>query len=280
MASVLLVLGDGNLLAILLLLFVPGYALVSTLFPGSTVTGDSEIDWIERIALSFGLSIAIVPLLALILGFTPWGIRFAPVISSNAILTIGLGCAAYWRRMRLPPERRLSATVELAVPAWRGYSPLEKALTVALGASLVVGAGGLAYTALAVRPGEGYTEFYLLGPSGNASGYPSKLSVSQPGRVILSIVNHESATVSYTTRVDLVGVRVEYNSTTGRNETLVLNRTTWSWINVTRPDGENWSQSYIISIGYSGFWKVQFLLFKDGNFSRVYRELHLYIRVA
>jgi len=31
------------------------------------------IDGIERVALSFGLSIAIVPLIGLVLNFTPWG---------------------------------------------------------------------------------------------------------------------------------------------------------------------------------------------------------------
>ncbi|WP_048077056.1 DUF1616 domain-containing protein, partial [Halorubrum sp. AJ67] len=34
----------------------------------------SGIDGIERVALSFGLSIAVVPLIGLVLNFTPWGI--------------------------------------------------------------------------------------------------------------------------------------------------------------------------------------------------------------
>jgi len=38
--------------------------------PRHTVEG---IDGIERVALSFGLSIAIVPLIGLVLNFTPWG---------------------------------------------------------------------------------------------------------------------------------------------------------------------------------------------------------------
>src|SRR5207245_4585088 len=65
-STILLLLGVGNLLAIVLVLFAPGYVLVAALFPR-----DVEIDWIERIALSFGLSIAVVPLLGLFLNFTP-----------------------------------------------------------------------------------------------------------------------------------------------------------------------------------------------------------------
>lgn len=49
-----------------LVLFLPGYALIAALFPGK-----NDLDTIERIALSFGLSIAIVPLIGLALNFTP-----------------------------------------------------------------------------------------------------------------------------------------------------------------------------------------------------------------
>src|SRR5512147_965433 len=41
-------------------LFVPGYALIAALFPGK-----KDIDGIERTALSFGLSIAVTPLIGL-----------------------------------------------------------------------------------------------------------------------------------------------------------------------------------------------------------------------
>ncbi len=43
-------------------LFLPGYSLITALFPGK-----DDLDGIERIALSFGLSIAITPLLGLAL---------------------------------------------------------------------------------------------------------------------------------------------------------------------------------------------------------------------
>ncbi len=144
MAAALLILNVGNLLAILLVLFVPGYVLVAALFPGATAEGKPEIDWIERIALSFGLSIAVVPVLGLLLNFTPFGIRFAPIVAAIALFTTGVGYAAYWRRMQLPPERRLSLTVDLAVPDWDEYSGMDKVLTIALAASIVVAGGTLA----------------------------------------------------------------------------------------------------------------------------------------
>src|SRR5438445_9531565 len=129
MASVLLVSDVGNLLAILLVLFAPGYVLVAALFPSNR-----ELDWIERIALSFGLSIAVVPLLGLLLNFTPWGIRFAPVVVTITLFSIGVGYAAYWRRMRLPPDQRLSLSVDLAIPDWKEYNSIDKCVSVALAA--------------------------------------------------------------------------------------------------------------------------------------------------
>ncbi len=59
-----------------------------------------------------------------------------------------------------------------------------------------------------------------------------------------------------------------------------MNRTTWSQFNATIPDGANWTHPYTFSIATVGLWKVQFLLFKDGDFSRAYREVHLYVRVT
>jgi len=275
MAAILLVLNVGNLVALLLVLFVPGYVLLAALFPENT-----EIDWIERIALSFGLSIAVVPLLGLFLNFTPFGIRFAPIVATITLFTVAVGYASYWRRMQLAPERRLSLSVDLGLPDWEEYSPLDKGLTIALSASIIIAGGTLAYVILAPRPGETFTVFYILGPGGNASGYPTALNVSQPGTVFLGIVNHESASVNYTIRIDLAGVRLVYNATSGFNETVEVNRTIWSTLSPTLANGRNWTQPYTFRINYTGLWKVQFFLFKDGDFSNAYRELHLYVRVA
>lgn len=67
-----------NILVLPLVLFLPGYALIAALFPAK-----SNLDGIERTALSFGLSIAIVPLMGLGLNYTPWGIRLLPILIST-----------------------------------------------------------------------------------------------------------------------------------------------------------------------------------------------------
>jgi len=278
-AAILLAFGEGNLLAILLVLFVPGYVLVAALFPGSNVQRVPEIDWIERIALSLGLSIAVVPVLGLVLNFTPWGIRFIPIVVTMTLFTVVVGIVAYRRRMRLLPEQRLSATVHLAMGAWKEHGLLDNGLTIALAASIVVAGGTLAFVVLTPPAGKTFTEFYVLGPAGLASGYPTTLNASEAGSVILGIANHETATVNYTVRIDLLGEQLVYNDSSGFNETVEVNRTTSAMFNVTLADGRNWTYYYTFRINYSGLWKVEFLLFREGDFSSAYRELHLFVRV-
>ena len=57
-----------NILGLPLVLFLPGYALIAALFPAK-----SDLDGIERTALSFGLSIAVVPLIGLGLNYYSLG---------------------------------------------------------------------------------------------------------------------------------------------------------------------------------------------------------------
>ena len=68
------------ILGILLILFIPGYSLIAALFPKK-----DDLDGIERTALSFGLSIAVTPLIGLLLNYTPFGIRLEPILISLSI---------------------------------------------------------------------------------------------------------------------------------------------------------------------------------------------------
>ena len=266
--------GTGNLLAIFSVVLTPGYAFVAMVFPRS-----ASISWSERLGLSIGTSLAIAPLVGLVLNASPQGIRLDSVTILLTLLTLGLVAIAYIRRMRLPSRERLSATLEFgSLPSdWIG---LDRILVIGLVASMMLGTAGLVYVLVSPRPREPFTEFYLTGPGGNTSAYPTSLKIAEPATVGVTLVNREAATVGFTVRIDLVGVRIVYNATTGFNETVEVNRTTWSMFKVTLADGRNWTQPYTFRISATGMWKVQFLLFKDGDVSSEYRELHLYVRVT
>jgi len=66
----------------LLVLFLPGYSLIELLYY------KKELDELTRSALSIGLSLALVPLVGLVLNYTPFGIRLLPVAVSLSGLTM------------------------------------------------------------------------------------------------------------------------------------------------------------------------------------------------
>ena|SRR3989442_1677499 len=274
MSAALIAVNSGTSAAILLALFCPGYAIVAALFPSS-----KEIGWVERIALSMGLSIAVVPLLGLFLSFTPWGIKLAPIVITIGSFTMIVELVAYGRRMQLPAADRLAATIVIEFDGWKKRTLRSKVLTAGLVASALATAGAFSYALLTPLSSQRYTEFSILGPDGNASGYPTNLSSSQQGTVIIGIVNHESQSVSYTVRVDLLGVNILYNSSCGCNETQRINSTTMAWFNATIIDGGNWTNRFTFTIRLPAVWQVRFILFRDGDLSAEYRELDLLVRV-
>ncbi len=52
---------------IVFLLFVPGFFVIEVAFPRSSYDEQRQLDWIERITLSFALSISVVPLIVFFL---------------------------------------------------------------------------------------------------------------------------------------------------------------------------------------------------------------------
>lgn len=263
------------ILGLIFILFLPGYSLIAALFPNG-----KDIDWIERIALSFGLSIAVTPLIGLLLNYTPWGIRLVPIVTSLFIFIVGMCAIAYWRRMRLPVEKRLSLSVELVPPAWKEYSLLDKALTIGLVISIVTAVGILAYALTVPRVGERFTEFYILDLNETAEDYPTNLTANQSAGVIIGVVNHEYATVNYSVQKDLVKVEFVYNETSEREEPVEISRKTIGDENITLKNKDTWEKRFNFTISEVGQYKLEFLLFKNEDFSQAYRSLHLWIDVS
>lgn len=71
-------------LGTIFILWLPGYTFIKALFPVEVFikTSQKSLDTIERIALSLGMSIALVPVVGLLLNYTPWGIRLTPIVLS------------------------------------------------------------------------------------------------------------------------------------------------------------------------------------------------------
>ena len=239
-------------------LFFPGYTLIAALFPRRNQLGS-----IERVALSFGLSIAIVPLIGLVFNYTPWGIRLYPILISLTIFILAISSIAWYRRQRLAEVERFTVSLNLSLAPWRGQSFIDRILSIILIAAILGAMGTLGYVIATPRVGEKFTEFYILGLEGRAADYPKELKVGERGRVIVGIINREQETVSYRLEVRIDGVR-----NTEEVRLLVLEH------------GEKWEEIVSFTPGRVGDnQKLEFFLYKNGENEPHPKPLHLWVNV-
>ena len=76
-----------------LVLFLPGYALVGFIY-----FKRDDLDYLTRISVSFVMSLALTTLVGLAVNFTPLGITLFPVALSLAVVTIGLLLLTVFRK--------------------------------------------------------------------------------------------------------------------------------------------------------------------------------------
>jgi len=313
-------------------LFVPGYAFIAALFPeaGASPTdeldteddgtegtetdrtveslaavGDRGIDGIERVALSFGLSIAIVPLIGLVLNFTPWGIRLVPIMIATSGFTIGATAIAARRRWDLPPDERFSvpyrtwldsARTELLEPD----SQTDAALNVLLVLSILLAVSSVAYAVAVPKQGESFTEFYLLteGDDGElvAADYPTEFVAGEGRELVVGIGNQEHEPVNYTVIVELQ--RVEFETAEGETVSPTANSTAnVSAVRVRETEelervrtrlshNETWERPVTVQPTMVGEnMRLTFLLYRESppqnpSVDTAYRETHLWVNVT
>jgi hypothetical protein len=80
-------------LGLIFVLYLPGSMLIEALYPRR-----EDLESLERLALSIGLSLAVVPLVGLFLNYTPWGIRLTPIVISLAAFTETMAVIALARK--------------------------------------------------------------------------------------------------------------------------------------------------------------------------------------
>jgi len=251
-----------TILGIPFVLFIPGYVLIAALFPKK-----DDLDTIERIALSFGLSIAIVPLIGLGLNYT-FGIRLIPILITLCIYSIGLIFVTEYRRRQLPEEQKFIVPFtkiyqNIIIGSKTPRSKIDNILTVILIMSIVLAIGALIYVITVPKIGEKFTEFYILNSTtGKADNYPNKLKINDSTTLLVGVVNHEYALVNYTLQIDLDKNKL-------MTEELKLN------------NNETWEKNMTFMVNKQGTdMKLQFLLFKENNFTDPYRDLHLWVNVS
>lgn len=275
-----------TLFALPIILFIPGYTLIAALFPQK-----NDLDLIERIALSFGLSIAVVPLIGLALNYTPWGIRLDPIVISLSIFIFIMVLITQYRRGILHRDEQYEFPFFEIISGIReeffsqGQSRVDRILSVILLCSIITAISVTIFVIAVPKEGEKFTEFFILGEKKMAADYPSKVFVGQEYPMYVGVGNHEYRNITYTIESYLVNMTFNPEN----NSSNVTRMTLLESMNVSLPHNETTTMPYYLNPSSTGYNRVEFLLFNEtvpgANVTKMdrinasYRDLHLWITI-
>lgn len=98
------------------LLFLPGYCFARALFPKESQKENSSASntySVSRLILSIPLSMALAPLIALLLNYTPWGVRLVPIVLGLLAMTGIFGTIAVLREYQIRIKNPRMTTVRV-----------------------------------------------------------------------------------------------------------------------------------------------------------------------
>jgi Protein of unknown function (DUF1616) len=240
------------MLALPLLLLLPGYALCAAAFTGRWPGA------VERATLSVGLSMAIAALGGYVLNWSAAGLQMGSWAILLGSITLGSSAVALLRRAadgrRRTPEdaqaRMLgSAQTRMPSPVRRlpSAAAVGQGLVLSLAALVVVGSMGLAQTGALRESRSGFTQLWVL-----PSVEPDQRAVR------LGLSSGELTAVTYQLHVEAGGARLA------------------EWPGIDLNPGEQWEGQVELAAGQSDAGPVQAALYRTDAPDIVYRRVTLW----
>jgi uncharacterized membrane protein len=282
------------------LFVLPGFVFLAVLFPRRAEQTDEEasgplftlhtrgIDGVERGVLSFGMSLVLVPIIAVGYSLLPIGYsRQAIAGTMLTLVLVGIAVAAI-QRARVPADERyrlpIKTRVDSAKRAVTSVAPVDAVLNVVLAVSVVISLSAVGYAVLDPMDGTRYTEVALLTETDSgefvAGDYPEEFVRGEPQPLTVSITNREDARQTYEVVVVVQRVRDEGGSTT------VLEQRRIDDFSVTADSGETTQVRHAAQSPISGEnLRLAYLVY-DGTpperptTDNAYRYVHLWINVS
>ena len=251
-------------LGLILVILIPGYLFVLSLFPGRSDLGSRR-----RALLSLGFAALLAALASLGLTFTPRGLQPASLATILSLLALFLSAFAYARSSELPSRKRFTLWSKRGSRSGRKLARASRAVPKSRIISLffVLLIGVLATLAFTLNTNQGsssekeYTEFNVSWQRGTEYEAAS-LQAGSKITAMAKIFNHEKGLINYT-------LKLTFNNTSLFSENLMLSR------------NESWEGpvSGILN-GPLGRQRLDFLLFKEGDLSMPYRQDLLWINLT
>lgn len=210
------------------LFFVPGYVLVAAMFPAEhgrgerrgwrALTAGGGLPLPTRLALSFGLSVALIPVFAVALAFSPVGFGRDSLLGLLTVFVLLGAAVGAVRRLSLPREERFRVPLRRRasdlVDFVRGPDrPLAVGVNALLVVSVVLATSGFAYAVFVPPADAAFADFMLLTRSGDgeyvSSGYPTEFTQGEGQEVVVGIASHADTPTDYSVVVELQRARGE-----------------------------------------------------------------------
>jgi len=242
-------------LGIFFITLILGYLLLTILAPKKRM-----INPFERLFLSFAVSIITSAFIGFILGNL--NLLDPKLIIVYCALSLLLIIASIITRSKIEVNERFYWSPSRSIEQIKAMDLNRNQIISIFLVILLFSMSGAAIN-LALNPvAEKFTEFYILGPTGKAYDYPTKLAVGESGEIIVGVVNHEYQPVEYRLIVK-IGENIMYNTTIGLK------------------NGEKWEKRITFTPTSSGEnQKLQLLLYRLPDESKAYRSLHLFLNVT
>lgn len=295
---------------LLLVVFLPGYAVVAAVFPmgkdpdgdcldtrrdelsgeltSSLPTPNENVDGLERVVLSIGMSCITVVLTGLLLNYTRWSIRPIPLAVVLIVITIVMTIVAAIQRWRLPRQVRFQ-------PPFRSWlssaysefterdSRIETVLNVVIVIAVLVTASSFVYAVTVPHDGERFTELSLLTKDDGdlvADNYPQRFVSGETRSMVVGLSNHERETVEYSIVVELQQIE------TRGGDSEVVEQIELGRFNATLSHGQTKYFTYEVTPNMTGDrQRLAFMLYRDDpparpSLNNAYRSSYLWIDVV
>lgn len=284
-----LILPDGSILRIIfgipMLIFLPGYSLVSVFWPGrhqSKIEAEDAhirkgLDSIERIIFSIGLSIALVSLTGLILNYIST-ITLIPILTSLLAFTLTCSILAIYLRKSLHSEERYQISFMFLLKSETAEkASVDKVFTILLICSIIVFTSIFGYMVLNPVDNSHYTEFYILDQNHTLEILPNNLTVNETGTIIITIHNLENEMIDYTI---IAGLENDTFSPiySESNPQIELDMNHYSATNISLDDSTIYEQEYSFKFSTPGRYKIVWTLLV--NDVETNYQLHMWVNVT
>lgn len=253
------------ILGIFFLLVIPGYMTLAAIFPGK-----SGPDTIERIALTFGLSISIFALVGLTIYYTFGGINLETIEFAMAGFVIAVAFIAWQRRTNLPEDERYVINIEINASV-KGMPFVDRLLVVGIVIAAAMSLTMMYFVLSPTNTAHYNSEIGLLGPTGQTAGYPWNLTLGQATNVNVSVHSKEVANTAYSLVIllqpeNITGTGIThwksgdpFNGVQNMDSGLAMAS------NFTLAPGAYMNSSFDFSVNQSGTFKLRFMLFYEGQ---------------